>query len=98
VIHIGSKHGKVNEILRQKNLPVLPAPVVNTYTSAFQKKLVQLKEEKKKSNMDSEPFGNIRRELVSENIRAESSPSPEEKISVEPSPSLEEILAKYKQV
>ena len=96
MIHIGSKHGKINTILRQKNLPVLPAPVVNTYTAAAQKKLLQLKEEKRNRNVDSEPFGNIRRELVEENIRVEPSPSLEENVSIEPSPSLEEILAKYK--
>ena len=46
VCHIGCKHGKINDVLKSKNLPVLPAPVLKNPTSAMQKQLLKAKKEK----------------------------------------------------
>ena len=46
LFHIGGKHGKINDILKQKGLAVLPCPVNATSYSAMQKKLIQKKKEK----------------------------------------------------
>lgn len=37
LLHIGCKHGKINDILKQKGFLVLPAPVVNSSNGALQK-------------------------------------------------------------
>ena len=52
LFHIGGKHGKINDILKQKGLAVLPCPVNATSYSAMQKKLIQ----KKKEKMETEFF------------------------------------------
>ena len=46
VLHLGCKHGKINEVLRQKNFLPLPAPVLNNPTNAMQKKLIEVKKER----------------------------------------------------
>jgi len=51
VLHIGSKHGKINDILVKKNFDALPCPVAQGSTcstpAAMQKQLIQLKNEKR---------------------------------------------------
>ena len=45
LLHIGCKHGKVNNILKMKNFAPLPCPVFNATNSAMQKQLIQIKKE-----------------------------------------------------
>ena len=50
LLHIGCKHGKINDILRQKGYVVLPAPIVNSNNGALQKqmqsRLIEIKKER----------------------------------------------------
>ena len=46
VMHIGCKHGKINEILKEKNFQVLPAPILSNPSSSMQKKLQMVKKER----------------------------------------------------
>ena len=48
LLHIGCKHGKINDILRQKKMKVLPAQVLNNPSMAMQKKLEEAKEKEKR--------------------------------------------------
>ena len=45
-LHLGCKHGLINQVLRKKNLMVLPSSVNSTYSAAKQKKLRKIKKEK----------------------------------------------------
>lgn len=53
IMHIGCKHGKINDILRQKNLPVLPAPVLNHSSTVMQKNLKLVEKAVKKERQDA---------------------------------------------
>ena len=46
LLHIGCKHGKINDVLKQKGFAVLPAPLLNTPNHAMQKQLIQIKKER----------------------------------------------------
>jgi len=46
LLHIGCKHGKINDILKKKGFAVLPAPVLSTTNHAMQKQLVKIKKER----------------------------------------------------
>ena len=48
LLHLGCKHGKINDIIREKNLKVLPAPILNNPTTAMQKKLKLVEKKVKK--------------------------------------------------
>ena len=98
VLHIGCKHGKINEVLKSKNFPVLPAPVLNNPTSAMQKQLQKVKKEKMESesetpvkqtnvNVASEPTP------VSQLLAAQTLLQPPSASSVQ---TLDDILKKYK--
>ena len=52
LLHIGCKHGKVNDILRQKGFAALPCPVNATNNAAMQKQLIQIKKEKMENVKD----------------------------------------------
>jgi len=52
LLHIGCKHGKVNDILKQKGFAALPCPVNATNNAAMQKQLIQIKKEKTESVKD----------------------------------------------
>ena len=54
ILHIGSKHGKINDILRQKKLPVLPAPVLNHPSTVKQKNLKLVEMAIKKERQDDQ--------------------------------------------
>ena len=62
-VHLGCKHGLINEVLRQKNLMVLPSSVNINYSAKKQKKLKMIKQEKVESN---EPVSHeeIKRQLL----------------------------------
>ena len=103
LLHIGCKHGKINDILRQKNYAALPCPVTNTTSAAMQKQLVQIKKERMESvDMKEEHFNSVRNEMALERPASEAStdllnetpPVPEEIAA--PMPTLDEILKKYK--
>ena len=46
ILHLGKKHGIINEVLKKKNLRVLPSSVNASYSAAKQKKLRKIKMEK----------------------------------------------------
>jgi len=54
LLHIGCKHGKINEILKQKGYVVLPAPIVNKGNGALQKqmqsRLLEIKKERREDD------------------------------------------------
>ena len=54
VMHIGCKHGKINEILKEKNFQVLPAPILSNPSSSMQKKLQMVKKERFDSDSNVE--------------------------------------------
>ena len=54
LLHIGCKHGKVNDILKQKGFAALPCPVNATNNAAMQKQLIQIKKEKMESVKDEQ--------------------------------------------
>jgi len=52
LLHIGCKHGKVNDILKQKGFAALPCPVNATNNAAMQKQLIQIKKERMETVKD----------------------------------------------
>jgi len=58
ILHLGCKHGKINDILRQKNLKVLPAPILNNSSKVMQNKLKQVEKEVKREKEDSKEASN----------------------------------------
>ena len=101
VLHIGCKHGKINEVLKSRNLPVLPAPVLNNPTSAMQKQLQKVKKEKfenietpiRSSKADIRETLSETTPAVSALLSAQSLLQPSSKALT---PSLDDILKKYK--
>jgi hypothetical protein len=63
LMHIGCKHGKINEVLKQKGFAALPCPVINSTSAALQRQLMQIKKEKVDTYRDDDDFnldtGNI---------------------------------------
>ena len=53
LLHIGCKHGKINDVLKQKGFAVLPAPLLNTPNHAMQKQLIQIKKERMDQETDT---------------------------------------------
>ena len=104
VLHIGCKHGKINEILKSKNFPVLPAPVLNNPTSAMQKQLQKVKKEKieKTETPMKQTNANVVKETLSEAtpnvsalLSAQSLLQPTSEPTSMTSQSLDDILKKY---
>ena len=54
LLHIGCKHGKINEILKQKGHAMLPAPCLEKGNNAMQKELIKIKKEKMDKSDDSD--------------------------------------------
>merc|ERR1712098_826510 len=54
-LHIGCKHGKINEILRQKGFRMLPCNLVNNpkQQDSMQKQLIKIKKEKMDKDNDN---------------------------------------------
>ena len=87
LLHIGCKHGKVNEVLKQKGFAALPCPVNATSSAAMQKQLIQIKKERME----------VKDEVPSRSGGAKvssSSQAPAEQ--AEKPSSLDDILRKYK--
>ena len=59
LLHIGCKHGKINDILRQKKMKVLPAQVLNNPSMAMQKKLEVVKRERVESSKGEETLSEL---------------------------------------
>jgi len=103
LLHIGCKHGKINDILRQKNYAALPCPVTNTTSAAMQKQLVQIKKERMESvDTKEEHFNSVRNEMAQVNPASEAlsdllnETPPVSEETAAPMPTLDEILKKYK--
>jgi len=71
VLHIGSKHGKINDILVKKNFDALPCPVAQGSTcstpAAMQEQLIQLKNEKRSGDL-VRPLTNATPEQINRRI------------------------------
>ena len=102
VLHIGCKHGKINEILKSKGFPVLPAPVLNNPTSAMQKQLQKVKMERIEKTEAETP---MKQANVVQDTLSEATPNVSALLSAQtllqptshptPSKSIDEILKKY---
>ena len=94
VMHIGCKHGKINEILKEKNLKVLPAPVLNNTSNVMQKQLILVKKERA-ADSDNSPTQHQQEETLVEtsNLTIEKPPASAE--SNNSSVEIENILKKY---
>ena len=93
VLHIGCKHGKINDILKQKGFLVLPAPILNRTSNNMQKQLQQVKKEKMDTGSTSAEDGAVKETLneATPNVAALLQAP-----TVAPSSlNLEEILKKY---
>ena len=88
LLHIGCKHGKVNEVLKQKGFAALPCPVNATSSAAMQKQLIQIKKERMEVKDEVPPRSGGAKESSSSQAAA---PEQAEKPS-----SLDDILRKYK--
>ena len=101
ILHIGCKHGKINEVLKSKNFPVLPAPVLNNPTSAMQKQLQRVKKERMESESET-PVKQTNVNVVSEPtpvsqlLAAQTLLQPPSTSSGSSVQTLDEILKKYK--
>eukprot|EP00092_Neocalanus_flemingeri_P037533 GFUD01040868.1.p1 GENE.GFUD01040868.1~~GFUD01040868.1.p1 ORF type:complete len:645 (-),score=162.92 GFUD01040868.1:46-1980(-) len=103
LLHIGCKHGKINDILRQKKFAALPCPVTNTSSAAMQKQLIQIKKER--MDVKGDKFSDMRSEMMDDETPSEASTAllnetPPGPASEESTPgfstTLDEILKKYK--
>ena len=92
IVHLGSKHGFINEVLKEKQLSVLPVTVNNSgYSAAKQKQLFKIKTERADYDEGvTTSHDDIRRELISE---ANTSSAGQENVNV----TMEEIFEKYKE-
>ena len=102
LLHIGGKHGKVNDILKEKGYPLLPCSVGNTYSSVMQKQLEQMKTERSEAGAFTVSSERTRRELYAETIREEipdnnslRNPNPSPNNDPKALPSMQDIINKY---
>jgi len=63
ILHLGCKHGLINEVLKEKNLMVLPLSVNTKYSAAKQKQLWQIKIERVELEADGS-HEDIRKKLL----------------------------------
>merc|ERR1712212_890023 len=102
LLHIGCKHGKINDILKKKGYAALPCPVTTNTSAAMQKQLVQVKKERleladeasdnsqvliRKKIEEGETLGESSSSIVGNDASASSASLP---------PTLDDILKKYK--
>jgi len=95
IVHLGSKHGFINEVLKEKQLSVLPATVNSSgYSAAKQKQLFKIKTERADyDDRPRTPNDDIRKELMKEADTGEGEGASQEKVNV----TMEEIFEKYKE-
>ena len=93
IVHLGSKHGFINDILKEKQLSVLPVTVNNSgYSAAKQKQLCKIKTERADyDDRPTTPNEDIRKELMLEADNNDG--ADQEKVNV----TMEEIFEKYKE-
>ena len=102
VLHIGCKHGKINEILKSKNFPVLPAPILSHPTSAMQKQLQKVKKERFEQSESETPIKQTIANVLSKPspvdalLSAQTLLQPTSASSGSSVQSLDDILKKYK--
>ena len=68
LLHIGCKHGKINEVLKQKGYAVLPAPCLEKGNNAMQKELIKIKKEKMDKSDDSDSI--VSKESINESLKS----------------------------
>ena len=104
LLHIGCKHGKINEILKQKGFSVLPAPVLSSSNHAMQKQLIQIKKERmdkedsRDADLDFVKESGVKTRRVSSSSTASDSSQASTVPTLNPGPfssELSEILKKY---
>ena len=111
LLHIGCKHGKINEILRQKGFAVLPCNVgsANPKTQdSMQKALIKIKKEKMDKSSDNDNDSNLNSSATGDSLEDfdfsdsnSSNKTDTTKSSFNPGPfstELSEILKKYSNV
>jgi len=98
VLHIGCKHGKINEILKNKGYGALPCPVSNS-SMVMQKQLTQVKQEKLEMDAMTDDHLKFRKE-IGDDSRAEAPDRYDNEVShsettTSPIPTVDDILRKY---
>jgi len=69
ISHLGAKHGYINEILREKQLSVLPCTVNSTYSAAKQRTLSRIKKEREETTSGGiNSNEDLRRELMDDHM------------------------------
>ena len=83
LLHIGCKHGKINDILRQKGYVVLPAPIVNSNNGSLQKqmqsRLIEIKKERLTEDDDvitKESKSSLKKEAGEDSMNQVETPGP----------------------
>jgi len=103
VLHLGCKHGKINDVLRRKNFLPLPAPVLSNPTNAMQKKLIEVKKERFDQYTSKNSASSVVEETLNETSSSSSSTpnisallqAPLSQATPSSSSSLDDILKKY---
>ena len=96
LLHIGCKHGKINDILRQKGYVVLPAPIVNSNNGSLQKQMQSRLIEIKKERLAEEEEDGLTQETKS-SLKKEAGEDPVSQLEP-PGPhafKLNEVLTKF---
>ena len=91
LLHIGCKHGKINDILVLKSYKALPCPVNSNSNNSMQKQLIKIKKERME---DSRENPNETSKMETEGSAVGSSDAPPAESGFDSS--LDEILKKYK--
>jgi len=99
ILHIGCKHGKINEILKKKGYGALPCPVSNS-SMVMQKQLTQVKQERLEMDAMTDNNLKFRKEIGGDDSRAEAPDRYDDVVShsettTSPMPTLDDILRKY---
>jgi len=67
ISHLGRKHGFINNVLRKKNLSVLPCAVHNSYSASKQETIARIKKERdEKNSEENDSNDDLRREIMME--------------------------------
>ena len=62
---MGRKHGFINDVLRKKNLSVLPCIVHNSYSASKQETIARIKKERdEKNSEENDSNDDLRREIM----------------------------------
>jgi len=95
LLHIGCRHGKINDILRQKGFAALPCPVTSASGSTMQKQLIQIKKERIDHEPSNESNNGPAINSSNDSSRSEES-SPSTFNLPRTLPNIQDIINKYK--